>query len=229
MKFPGRLLALPLLLLSLTVSTSTSAQQTNAPAEQPALAETLHLPGISNGAKVNDFLYRGGQPNQEGLKALNKLGIDMVVDLRGERRSTMETERTRAKFLGMHLVNIEGNGWAPPEDEQVAQFFSLIQQQPRQRIFVHCWFGSDRTGVFIAVYRIAFDGWTPEQALREMYAFHFKGFWHPAMKTYVRDFPARLAHSPVLAAFRQSTNPKRRSLSTPISPAAFLSSLYSSY
>jgi hypothetical protein len=64
--------------------------------------------------------------------------------------------------------------------------------------------GTDRTGVFIATYRIAFDAWTPEQALQEMRSFHFKGFWHPAMKVYIRGFPARLAHSPALASFRQT-------------------------
>jgi len=194
-----------LLCLSFSFSPSSvcglaSAQQ--ASSGQPAPAERLQIPGISDAGKVNDFLYRGGQPKDDGLKELKRLGIGTIVDLRGEKHSTMEKERADAKALGMHLVNIGGNGWSPPEDEQVAQFFSLIREQPRQKIFVHCWFGSDRTGVFVAIYRIAFDGWTPEQALAEMDNFHFKGFWHPAMKTYVRDFPARLARSPALAPFR---------------------------
>jgi protein tyrosine/serine phosphatase len=49
--------------------------------------------------------------------------------------------------------------------------------------------GGDRDGVFIAAYRMAFDGWTPEQALQEMRAFHYKEFWHPNMKAYVKHFP----------------------------------------
>jgi len=167
-------------------------------------AEKIQISGIANAGKVDSFLYRGGQPNEEGIQQLKKLGIDTVVDLRGERRSVMEKERKHAASLGIHVVNIAGNGWSPPGDEQVAQFFSMVQEKPRQRIFVHCWFGSDRTGVFIAIYRIAFDGWTPEQALAEMQDFHFKGFWHPAMKAYVRDFPARLANSPALAPFRHA-------------------------
>jgi hypothetical protein len=40
------------------------------------------------------------------------------------------------------------------------------------------------------------------EALAETYAFHFKGFWHPAMKEYIRKFPERLAASPVLAPYR---------------------------
>ena len=104
----------------------------------------------------------------------------------------------------MDLVSIPGNGWSPPRDEQIAKFFSLIREKPRRRIFVHCWLGSDRSGVFIALYRMAFDGWTPEQALSEMRAFHFKSFWHPAMKAYIRNFPARLARSPALKSFRNA-------------------------
>src|SRR5262249_25704174 len=144
----------------------------------------------------------GTQPSDEGIEELKKFGIDTIVDLRGESRGTLEKERSHAESLGMHVVNIAGNGWTPPQDEQMAQFFSLLRERPRRRIFVHCWLGSDRTGVFVGAYRIAFEGWTPEQALDEMRAFHFKGFWHPAMKAYIRDFPARLARSSVLAPFR---------------------------
>src|SRR5262249_13549797 len=95
------------------------------------------------------------------------------------------------------------SGWSTPEDEQVAEFLSLFRESPRRKIFVHCWLGGDRTGVFIAIYRITFDGWKPEQALEEMEAFHFKGFWHPAMKNFIRQFPERLARSPALAKFRR--------------------------
>jgi tyrosine-protein phosphatase SIW14 len=77
-------------------------------------------------------------------------------------------------------------------------------------MFVHCWLGGDRSGVFIAAYRIAFNAWTPEQAIEEMKSFHFKAFWHPAMKAYIRDFPARLAHSPALERFRQTTLMKKK-------------------
>jgi tyrosine-protein phosphatase SIW14 len=196
-------------LLLVTLYTSACAARHTSPSfSQPPLAQKIHISGISDVGKVNEFLYRGAQPNEEGLEQLKRLGIDTIVDLRGEERVLMEKERKHAESLGMHLVNIPGNGWSPPGDEQIAQFFSLIHERPRRRIFVHCWLGSDRSGVFIALYRIAFDGWTPEEALREMRAFHFKGFWHPAMKAYIRDFPGRLARSPALAPFRQ-TCPRR--------------------
>jgi len=174
------------------------------------MAEKTQIAGVSDAGKVNDFLYRGAQPSEQGLEQLKRLGVDTIVDLRGERPSLTDKERKQAEALGMHLVNIPGNGWSPPSDEQVAQFLSLFRDKPRRHIFVHCWLGTDRSGVFIALYRIAFDEWTPEQALREMYAFHFKGFWHPAMKAYIRDFPARLARSRSFAPFRGKAAPEKR-------------------
>jgi len=70
----------------------------------------------------------------------------------------------------MRLVNTRTSGWSP--DDQLVQFFSLLQQRPQEKIYVHCWLGDDRTGVFLAAYRMAFERWTPQRALQEMYFFH---------------------------------------------------------
>jgi len=73
---------------------------------------------------------------------------------------------------------------------------------------VHCRFGDDRTGVFVATYRMALEKWPAEQALKEMYFFGFNGFWHPSMKTFIREFPAHLNSTPALASLRpQSSQP----------------------
>jgi hypothetical protein len=49
---------------------------------------------------------------------------------------------------------------------------------------------------------MAIERWSPEQAMREMYFFGFNGFWHPSMKSYIRDFPTRLNSSPALTPLR---------------------------
>lgn len=170
---------------------------------QPRIfAEKIHIDGISNAGKVSDHLYRGSQPNARGLLELKKLGITTIVDLRGELQKKRAWESQQAQSLGMRLVVIPGDGWSPPTDEQIAQFFALIAEKPRQTIFIHCWFGTDRTGVFVAAYRLTFQHWRPERTIAEMYDFHFKGFWHPAMKSYVKGFPARLSTSPALELYR---------------------------
>jgi len=175
----------------------------------PPFAEKIQLNGVSYAGKINGFLYRGSQPNEQGIEQLKKIGVTTIVDLRGERQGTVATERKRAEALGMRLVNIHASGWSPPKDEELVQFFTLIQRQPKETVYVHCWLGNDRTGVFVAAYRIAFEHWPAERALEEMYFFRFKGFWYPAMKTYIRNFPAHFAESPAFAPFRNPPSPRK--------------------
>ena len=176
---------------------------------QVAFAEKISVPGISDFGKVNDFLYRGAQPKDDGVEQLKRFGIDTVVDLRGERKGLVKNERSHAESLGMRFINLPGYGWASPKDEEIARFFSLVRERPKRKIFIHCWLGGDRSGMFIAAYRITFDGWTPEQDIQEMRTFHYLEFWHPNMKHYVQHFPERLERSPQLAAFRQTLQPKQ--------------------
>ena len=181
--------------------------QTAAPASAPAFPPTAHgekvrISGIPNAGKITDFFYRGAQPREVGFSELKILGITTIVDLRGEDREKILWERKHAESLGMRFVNIPVSGWSPPTDEQVAQFLSLLRDRPGQKIFIHCRFGDDRTGVFTAVYRMAVEKWPADQALKEMYFFGFNGFWHPSMKSFVHDFPSRLNSAPALAPLR---------------------------
>jgi tyrosine-protein phosphatase SIW14 len=192
-----------LLFLSLfTVSTLCAPSQEN-PSSVIAplpLGEKLKLPGIHNAGKINDSLFRGAQPHPEGIEELKKLGVTTIVDLRGDNQDLIERERKQVESLGMRFVNIKVSGWSPPTNEQIAQFLSLFKDR-HQKIFVHCRFGDDRTGVFVATYRMTREHWPSDQALKEMYFFGFNGFWHPAMKSYVRDFPEKLKTAPALSPF----------------------------
>ena len=179
----NRATAIALVLFSTAVAVGCSAHRKQMLAvNSPGIAEKIDVPGISDFGKVNDFLYRGAQPRGDGVEELKKLGIDTIVDLRGELHGLIENERQQAESLGIRFINLPGSGWATADDEQIAQFFSLIRERPRRKIFIHCWLGGDRSGMFIAAYRIAFEGWSPEQAIQEMRSFHYLHFgiriWH---------------------------------------------------
>jgi protein tyrosine phosphatase (PTP) superfamily phosphohydrolase (DUF442 family) len=191
-----------LLVLPFPLFAQAAAPASATPPLQPAHGQKLHITGIHNAGKITEALYRGAQPREVGFSELKILGITTIVDLRGEDREKIAWERKRAESLGMRFVNIPVSGWSPPTDEQVVQFLSLFHDNPGQKIFVHCRFGDDRTGVFTAVYRMAIEKWSAEQAIEEMYFFGFNGFWHPSMKLFIRDFPARLNSAPTLAPLR---------------------------
>jgi tyrosine-protein phosphatase SIW14 len=171
-------------------------------AMRSAYGDKLHVTGLPNVGRVNDSLFRGAQPHNEGMQELKKLGITTIVDLRGEAPERRELERRQAEALGIHFVSIPVSGWNPPTNEQVAQFLALFRNNSREKVFVHCRFGDDRTGVFVAAYRMAYEGWPAQQAMNEMYFFGFNGFWHPSMKSFIRDFPSRLKTAPALADYR---------------------------
>ena len=168
------------------------------------LGEKIHFSGLPNLGKINEHLYRGAQPDERGLLELKKLGVTTIVDLRAEDRTRAVWEKRRSEKLGLHFVNIPVGGWSVPTDGQVAQFLMIFRQNPQQTVFVHCRFGDDRTGVFVAAYRVAFDKFLSDEAVHEMYVFGFNGFWHPSMRAFVYSFPSRLESSPALADFRNN-------------------------
>jgi tyrosine-protein phosphatase SIW14 len=173
-------------------------------------AQKIQIDGLRNTAKVNDFLYRGSQPEEDGVTALKEIGVSLIVDLRKERQGLASAERRRAEAVGMRVLNIRASGWSPPKDQEIAQFFDVLQKRPRERVYVHCWLGDDRTGVFIATYRMAFEKWPADKALEEMRYFHFKSFWHPAMISYIRGFQERFETSPAFAQFRSRGEPVKQ-------------------
>jgi protein-tyrosine phosphatase len=166
-----------------------------------APAEKIKIQGVPNAGKINETLLRGAQPSAQGLAELKKLGVTTVVDLRGN-RGPVAWERAEVESLGMQFVNIPISGWSPPSDRQVAEFLRLTKQDPTQKIFVHCYYGKDRTAVMVAAYRIAEQNWTSDQAVAEMYSFGFHYHWYPGMKSYVRKFPARLTADPIFTPLR---------------------------
>src|SRR5882762_4090522 len=154
-----------LFFLVLIASPSLSAQAPkNSPLtiSPPHYGQKLKLSGVPHAGKINDFLFRGAQPRSAGFSQLKNLGITTIVDLRGEDPDKIVWERKQAEALGIRFVNIPVSGWSPPSNDQVAQFLSLFNNQ-HERIFVHCRFGDDRTGVFVAAYRMSTDHWLPDQ------------------------------------------------------------------
>jgi tyrosine-protein phosphatase SIW14 len=151
--------------------------------------------GIGDFGEVTPRLFRGAQPNKRGYEALAKMGIDIVVDVRGNRAS----ERKEVRRLGMQYVPIPWHCMFL-RDEVFARFLRLMRDNPNKKVFVHCRLGDDRTGMMIAAYRMAADGWTADEALIEMRQFGFNEAHHfmcPGLASYEKEFPEHLRRNPV--------------------------------
>ena len=147
---------------------------THASAQRPAnWARQLQVSGLPNLHKVSNDLYRCAQPTAEGIQKLSSLGIKTVVNLR--------SSHSDAGMMSDTTINYEPipMNAGHPEEEEVVRFLRIVTDPKRVPVLVHCKAGADRTGTMCAVYRIAVQGWSKEEALREMQegGFGFHGVW----------------------------------------------------
>lgn len=149
---------------------------------------------VRNFDKVNDQIYRGGDPTAVGLTELGAMGIKVDLDLREEGEAT-KTEQEEAEKLGIKYVNIPMKPFSAPTEDQMQRALALLRATKPGPIFVHCRRGKDRTGAVIACYRIQHDGWSNQQALEEARK-HGMSFTERAMQSYVLHFkPVAIAET----------------------------------
>jgi protein tyrosine/serine phosphatase len=87
----------------------------------------------------------------------------------------------------------------------VRQAWNMIQENADKKMFVHCRLGDDRTGLAIATYRMAMQGWSADEAMKEMELFGFKGIHHvicPGLSHFERHFPKKLKTEAVYKGIR---------------------------
>jgi tyrosine-protein phosphatase SIW14 len=174
---------------------SAGAQENPKPAVAAAervSAQKLALQGVPNFGQVTASLFRGAQPSDDGFGALAKMGVGIVVDLRGD----SDNERERVTKLGMEYVAIPSQ-CSHMTDEGIAKFLTIFRDHPEKKIFVHCRQGVDRTGMMVAAYRIS-QGWTAEESRREMESFGFslthRMVCH-GLGSFEANFPSTFANS----------------------------------
>jgi tyrosine-protein phosphatase SIW14 len=193
---PNFIRALLVAFFSMSLCAAANAQQTaNSAASsvsERAFGQKLFLNGVPNFGGISPTLFRGAQPSQEGFNALAKMGVEIVINLRGDQKS----EEEQVTKLGMQYISIPSQ-CSHMTDEGVAKFLSILRENPDKKIFVHCQFGVDRTGMMIAAYRIVEQGWTAEESRREMEAFGFSRSHRmicPGLASFESSFPNAFAN-----------------------------------
>jgi len=197
------ILTLFVLLIPISAAPGQSAQETSPPTQR-SMGSRKHYVGLPNFGEVTPNLYRGGQPGADGLKALKKMGVGIIVDMRG---GHSQHEQAAVEELGMEYVSIPWH--CPfPSDKPFVNFLKVIEENPGKKIFVHCRLGDDRTGMAIASYRMAAEGWTADEAMKEMELFGFDGVHRvicPTLSHYEKEFPKHLKTNP---AFKELQSKK---------------------
>jgi tyrosine-protein phosphatase SIW14 len=154
----GREKAALALLVSLLVFGSCVSRP---PARPDKWAQPVPSKALKNWYRVSDEVYRSEQPTREGFAEIRAEGIKTIVNLRSH-----HSDAALIEGLGLSLVEVPMNAANFTGDDIVKALRAI--QTAGKPVLVHCQYGSDRTGVVIAMYRIVFEGWTREEALAEL-------------------------------------------------------------
>ena len=168
--------SLLLCLLFVNCGTSPAAAQRKATWAQPVESKY-----VENFYKVDNGIYRSGQPSSEAFKEMEQMGMKEVLNLRNYHSDKDEAEGTNLK-LNRVAMSASNSDW-----DELVEAVRIIKNR-KGPIVIHCWHGSDRTGLVVALYRLVFQNWTKEDALDELehggYGYHTI---YGNIKTFIRN------------------------------------------
>ena len=118
--------------------------------------------------KVNENLYRSGQPDEDEFESLYSFNnIRSVLNLRENNSDKDEIDAVNFKReKKIKLCEIPLDTGNITEDD-LYKILTVIRDAPKP-LLIHCWHGSDRTGCAVAAYRIVFENWSVEDAISEL-------------------------------------------------------------
>ena len=134
-----------------------------ASAARPALwAEQVPGTHVTNLYRLEPDLLRSAQPDAAGFADLQKLGVKTILDLRAGHADGKDAGKAALK-----LLNVPMTAWSL-RDDRVLEALRILTDQANRPLLVHCQKGADRTGAILALYRVVVQGWTKDEAIREM-------------------------------------------------------------
>ncbi len=166
------------LLLVLLLPQMASAELRARPLEwaQPMLGIEL-----DNFYRLSDEVYRSKQPDDEEMDALEGMGMRSILNLR-----QYHSDEDDARGTGLKLYHVPVNAGEIDDGFVMAALRTIAQAE--KPILIHCWHGSDRTGVVAAMYRMVFQDWPREQAIDEFVngGFGYHARFYPNIEHYLQ-------------------------------------------
>ncbi len=145
-------------------------------------------------------MYRCGQLTKDGFKdTFARLGIRTLINLQDEDPNpslgNCLSEAELCKQLGVNYVYLPPQLVQEGEPVTIEKFLAVCDDKNAYPIMLHCKAGLHRTGTMAAFYRIEYEGWTPQAAMRELMANGFSlkqcHVKNPYIKNYLVDYIPR--------------------------------------
>ena len=123
--------------------------------------------------KVNDDLYRSGQPDADEFESLYTFnGIRSVLNLRESSRSRKNIDAVNRKLknaITLYEVPLDTNNMS---EKDLYKILTVLRDAEKP-VLIHCLLGSNRTGCAVAAYRIVLENRSVDDAVRELMAPRF--------------------------------------------------------
>jgi hypothetical protein len=136
-------------------------------------------------------LYRCAARSPESLVAFCKeRGIRTVIDFRFP-DPAVATEAQALAAIGVRHLNLATD--QIPPDSVVERFLEIMDDRSNDPVLIHCTHGVGRSGLFMAIYRMEYQGWSQRKAWLEALAVASFGSFRPgsAKERYLFSYQTR--------------------------------------
>ena len=142
---------------------------------------------VRNYHRVSDALLTSGQLYPQHVKALESLGVDLVINLAIADPERNGEEPLAVAGAGINYINIPVL-WDQPTRENLDLFFAMMDARGDRTTLVHC-FANFRASAFTYLYRVLREGVPEEDARRDLYAVwdEAKFAENPAWRAFIDD------------------------------------------
>jgi protein-tyrosine phosphatase len=143
--------------------------------------------------QIDEHVFGGSKPTKDAdFEYLRSRGIKCILEAKFLPGLTVRERKTATRY-GMRFVSVPMNASPfPPMQRHVDEALRIMRTQ--QPVYIHCVLGRDRTGLLAGLYRIYFEGFSPEAAYRLMKKDGFRDvFFLYGLKNYFDRHPEKPA------------------------------------
>ena len=128
--------------------------------------------------QVDEGVFKGSKPRSDAdYLYLQSLHVKYIVDLE-VLPFLHEAEKRKARKYGMQMVMVTVNASpVSPSEYHIEKALTLIHSKRCQPVYFHCALGRDRTALVAALYKMYFEGMSPEDGDRYLHASGYKNGW----------------------------------------------------
>jgi len=98
------------------------------------------------------------------LEKIHKHHIRVVIDFRKSPESVEKEKKVLAQ-TGAYYAHIPSD--QVPDPERIEAFLKILDNPENRPVLMHCTHGVGRAGLYSAVYRMEYDKWSNNRAIRE--------------------------------------------------------------